>query len=349
MILTRGPAVALGGQTDFVRSNCCRHLCWQRLRHRQELGPGSGPGPGLCCRKRGERQATKAQAAGQAAEELTIEPLELPLRMNNVPHTREMRNFFYDEVASAVKLALAGGESRISVRCTIPETNPEMDVYRIGTLLELTRELAFSLIQDGQCTKVSVQQSLGKGVFQGLPLSLSGARRILEAMDWGDYTDFVRFGQVGADQIEPDCQTYIIIAPQNVVGNTIITELTNMVEEAERQKKQLIILNPVLKDVPSAGGVMGIRGRKERMEFVNSFVVAYHFRLLYYTGTYFPIMGALRYAYGNKWQVYKRVALGNEDEEYKLVGSFVKMPNGSKITTVIQNAVTEKKRKNRWR
>ena len=41
-----------------------------------------------------------------------------------------------------------------------------MDVYRIGTLLELARQLASTLAQDGAHVKVCVQQSMGAGVFQ---------------------------------------------------------------------------------------------------------------------------------------------------------------------------------------
>lgn len=60
-------------------------------------------------------------------------------------------------------------------RCTVPETNPEMDVFRIGTLLELVREVAVQLAADGKRTKLCVQGSMGEGVFQGLPITLSGA------------------------------------------------------------------------------------------------------------------------------------------------------------------------------
>lgn len=41
-----------------------------------------------------------------------------------------------------------------------------MDVFRIGTLLELIRDLATALAADGKKVKVSVQQALGEGVFQ---------------------------------------------------------------------------------------------------------------------------------------------------------------------------------------
>ncbi len=41
-----------------------------------------------------------------------------------------------------------------------------MDVYRIGTLLEMVREMAYALAEDGKLVKVCVQQSMGQGVFQ---------------------------------------------------------------------------------------------------------------------------------------------------------------------------------------
>ena len=47
-------------------------------------------------------------------------------------------------------------------------------------------------------------------------------------MDWGDAQDFVRFGAVGGQHVD-DCDYYILIAPQNVVGNTIMTGLLDMV------------------------------------------------------------------------------------------------------------------------
>ena len=47
-----------------------------------------------------------------------------------------------------------------------------------------------------------------------------------------------------------------------------------------------------------------IRGRKERMDFAKSFVTGYHFRLLYQSSAMmYPIMGALRKAYGGSWKV----------------------------------------------
>ena len=46
------------------------------------------------------------------------------------------------------------------------------------------------------------------------------------------------------------------------------------------------------------------RGRKERMDFADSFITAYHFRLLYLSSQcMYPIMGALRKFYGKDWEV----------------------------------------------
>ena len=63
---------------------------------------------------------------------------------------------------------------------------------------------------------------------QGLPLSLSGVRRIMDNMDWGDALDFVSFGHVNPDQLD-DSDFYILVAPQNVVGSPIIHNLIKMV------------------------------------------------------------------------------------------------------------------------
>lgn len=75
------------------------------------------------------------------------------------------------------------------------------------------------------------------------------------------------------------------------------------VEAAEGAKKQMVLINPQLTDRPSHSGIMGIRGREGRLQLADSFRAAYHFRLLYFSGFFYPIMGALRFEYGGKWQV----------------------------------------------
>jgi Domain of unknown function (DUF1995) len=75
------------------------------------------------------------------------------------------------------------------------------------------------------------------------------------------------------------------------------------VEEVESQSKQMILVNPILKDLPSHSGIMGVKGREDRLKLASSFETVYHFRLLYRSGTFYPIQGALRQAFGSPWQV----------------------------------------------
>ena len=75
------------------------------------------------------------------------------------------------------------------------------------------------------------------------------------------------------------------------------------VTAAEAAGKQVVLVNPILKDVPSAGGIMGVSGRDQRLLLADSFVTAYHLRLLYFSGSFYPIVGALRFATGGTWQV----------------------------------------------
>ena len=63
--------------------------------------------------------------------------------------------------------------------------NIKFDTYRVGTILECVRHLALALaLDEGKRVRICVQQSLGEGVFTGLPLALASMRPILEKMDW---------------------------------------------------------------------------------------------------------------------------------------------------------------------
>lgn len=65
------------------------------------------------------------------------------------------------------------------------------------------------------------------------------------------------------------------------------------ISTAPKQKtphRPVVIINPNLKDRPSSGGVMQVRGRGERMSFAESFKDIYNFRLLYGSSvSFFPI------------------------------------------------------------
>ncbi|KAG2578044.1 hypothetical protein PVAP13_6NG190603 [Panicum virgatum] len=90
---------------------------------------------------------------------------------------------------------------------------------------------------------------------------------------------------------------FILIAPQNAVGNCIIDDMRAMTDAAG--DRPVILVNPRLKDMPGSSGIMQTMGRDMRLKYAASFETCYSFRLLYYAGSFYPIMGALRMAYPN--------------------------------------------------
>jgi adenylate kinase len=226
--------------------------------------------------------------------------------------------------------------TRCTAKIEFPELNVDGDVYRIGTLLELVREIATRLAADGKKVRVCVQGSMGQGVFQALPLALSGVARILDLMDWGDAEAFIRRGSIGRDVPAEDDDYFILIAPQNIVGYAVLPYVAEMEEAAG--DRPMIMINPKLDDIQSAGNVMSIRGRGERREYVAAWRPAYHFRLLYKKPYFFPIFGALRYGGpGTKWELYKRFGK-MATEEYKLMRVYEDgEPGSAEITDVILN------------
>jgi len=267
--------------------------------------------------------------------------------MNTIPHSRATRYFFYNDVTSSVTETLSRHQGkRMAVNFLIPETNPANDVFRVGTLLELLRTLAGGIVADGKRCKICVQGSMGKGTFQGLPLQLSGLRKLLDLMDWEpEVAPFVSFGAVKEEDVE-DQDVYIVVCPQNIVGASIIPDLKSFAERAEERGAQVILMNPNLVDIPSSGGLMQVRGREERMSFVEDFEEIYHFRLLYRKPYFHPIFGCLRYAGpGKGYEVYKRVVkkdteTGEKEEKYCFTRSFDRVPGPPQITDCISMSVS---------
>ncbi|KAE8705908.1 putative adenylate kinase 5 [Hibiscus syriacus] len=256
----------------------------------------------------------------------------IPTRLNNIPHSREIRNYFYDDVLQATQRAVNDGRTRLKVEINIPELNPEMDVYRIGTLMELVREIALLFADDGKRVKVCVQGSMGQGALAGMPLQLAGTRKILEFMDWGNYGamgTFINIGSIGAREVGEEDDMFILVAPQNAVGNCIIDDLKAMTDAAG--KRPVILINPRLKDLPGSSGIMQTMGRDKRLEYAASFESCYFFRLLYYAGTQYPIMGAIRMTYPYGYELYKRVDEPSGKEKYVPLSTFTERPTIDEI------------------
>ncbi|KAK3261358.1 hypothetical protein CYMTET_29731, partial [Cymbomonas tetramitiformis] len=94
---------------------------------------------GVCCNSSDTRDDEK--------------PFEVPTFLNNTPHARDVRRVFYKDLTTSVIAAIGAGVKRMQVRTEFPELNTEMDVYRVGTMLELIRMLATELAQDGKRVK----------------------------------------------------------------------------------------------------------------------------------------------------------------------------------------------------
>jgi adenylate kinase len=282
------------------------------------------------------------------------------LYLNQVPHNRHVRRYFYTQASKAVKDAVvlcSQGKlsNRMLVRAEFPEMNPSMDSYRIGTLLEMVRAIAISLAEEKIRVRVCVQQSMGVGIFTGVPKQLSGVNKLLQMMDWqsnegeenaGMVGDYVRFGAIGKDHVmnrillangeivQEQDDVFIIIAPQSMIGTdcSIVPLLQEMVEAAG--DRPVILVNPDLTDKISSGGQQNIRGRKERIEFADSFQTVYHFQNIYISGTsYFPILGAITKQHPSEpWIAHQRRDYANDGGEiYVPVLASETRPSGEAI------------------
>jgi len=252
---------------------------------------------------------------------------------NQVPHNRYVRKYFYDMIAESVlegvTMCSEGKISnRMKMKLMIPEMNPSMDAYRIGTLLEATRAIAIKIAEQNLRIRVCVQGSMGEGIFTGTPKQLSGVSTLLQRMDWqsgrgeeneGMVGDYVNFGAIGkdhivnarvdrrGDKIEQD-DVFLLLCPQSMVGveSSIYQPLEEMTEAVG--DRPIILLNPDLKDKQSSQGQQSVRGRQDRINFAESFKTIYHFTNTYPTGaSYFPIIGAVgKFGPSQPWVAYQR-------------------------------------------
>ena len=273
--------------------------------------------------------------------------------LNQVPHNRYVRQWFYDQASTAIHDAVVlASQGKISHRMKVvtlfPETNPSMDSYRIGTLLELVRAVAIRLAEENLRVRICVQSSMGVGIFTGIPKQLTGVSRLLPAMDWqsgpgepneGMVGEYVRFGAVGPEHVfntirdtyndtvvtQYQDDVFLILAPQSMVGTdtSIIPLLSDMVKAAG--DRPVILFNADLTDKISAAGQQSVRGRKERIDFANSFSTVFHFQNIYVSGTsYFPILGSITKLHPDEpWIAHQRRDYANDGGEVYIPGMWV--------------------------
>ena len=215
---------------------------------------------------------------------------------------------------------------------------------------------------------------MGEGAFMGVPRVLSGINKLLTMMDWqampGEEFDgalgtlqrrsraapqappvegLVRFGAIGAAEVAPDDDVFILLAPQSMVGASIYEPLSSMVEAAEAKGTAIILINPLLQDRQSSSGLMGVRGRADRMAFAESFEPIYTFRNIYSGTTFmYPILGAVRTTRGpnghavlyQRRESGSRTSEGGGNERYEPVGCWRRRePTTEELTRLVPNKV----------
>lgn len=296
--------------------------------------------------------------------------LPVDMWLNSLPNKRSVRSMFYRDVSAALRSAVADPltSRRMKVVVTPPELNMEMDSYRVGTLLELVREVALDFVTAGMKVRICVQGSMGEGALTGVPRVLSGVRAVLSMMDWGAAEGggsvvgnlqsreegealregSVRFGAIGGSEVKADDDVFLVLAPQNMVGGCLMPALSEMADAAGG--RALVLFNPLLQDRPSSAGLMGVRGRAERLAFAESFAEVYHFRLLYSGTTFmYPILGALRMSHVGRtvakaaeeedsplYVLFRRhQSKDKKSEEYDAVAAFEAQPEPKILTTLV--------------
>ena len=294
---------------------------------------------GDAAKGQGDADASTPSSSSTAA----AAPVALPVRLNSTPTPRAVRSFFYEDAAGGVCAALAAGETRATVKITLPETDRTFDSYRLATILECVRVAVMRLADSSKKVRVCVQGPLGEGFFTGMPLSLAGAGRMIAQMDWGRtpaQEAAVSFGDVSAGAVEPGVDVYFVIAPQNMAGACVTAPLEAMATAVAATGAAMVLINPSLADVQSSGGLMSVRGRGDRLAFEASFAPAYVFRLLFTNPSIpYPILGAQRFVYGGAWQVWSReeaAAHVEGREVYFLAGETPEAPTPGELTTILR-------------
>lgn len=283
---------------------------------------------------KGRRDLSRCGA--QVAKDPPEQVFTVPTKLNNVPHARDARQRFYEDCAQSVKNAVLDGGKRLEALLEVPETDKQADVYRAGTVLELIRECAFALRGEVQGRiKLCVQGAMTDGTttFASVPLALNGVRKMIDEMDVaGD--EGIHSAGVGPENVEEGDGVHLVVSPQNAQGQNLVEVLRQHCEAADEHGVPVVLINPSLGDVPSPNGVMQVQGRQERMDFINTFALAYWFSLVYNRPQLFPIYGAVRKVWNEPWIVYKRYGKG-DGEYYQALASFDNQPGPRELTKVI--------------
>jgi hypothetical protein len=280
------------------------------------------------------------------AQENQLPPV-LP-RMSRYPKSLQEQQHYIQLVVDAVRRHYqSGGSLRKSITLLLPDLNPELDIYDRRFLLRLVWDVvALLVLERQQRVKVLVQGPSVSG--GGLPLAVAGLLRYLNEdyqlsqESWnGKLATHVSIGTL--EECEDGQEdTFVVITPTNAVSTPITERLEQLTQKYT--DKSFLLINPSLKDVPSTNGVMQVRGRKERMEFLQTFEDVFYLRPLYKTGTLYPIQGILLRKYPSPWQVWKMYVDDAQGEHYILLEECQHKPDRQTLTRIFSTSPTTTKK-----
>ncbi|GJQ08807.1 hypothetical protein GpartN1_g598.t1 [Galdieria partita] len=270
-------------------------------------------------------------------------PTVLP-HMSRYPKSLQEQQYYIDLVVEAVQsYDNSCSNLKKSVTLLLPDLNPELDIYDRRFLLRLVWGLAtLCVLEKQQRVRLVVQ---GPSESGGLPLAVAGLFRYLNEdyqisrESWnGKLQTHVSISTLEECLTQNVNQDYfIVITPTNAVSTPITEQLIQLTQKYNNSP--ILLINPSLKDVPSTDGVMQVRGRKERMEFLETFEDVFYLRPLYKTGTLYPIQGLLLRKYPLPWQVWKMDYDELQQEHYLLLEECPHKPDRSMLTTLFKSSI----------
>lgn len=245
---------------------------------------------------------------------------------------RDSREVYLRAAAESLRaylsdMQLSPSVPRAKLTLLPPQLNPELDVYDRRFLLQLVWASITVAASLNLRTRVLIQ---GPRNFGAVPLSIAGLKRNFDAdlaLSTEDWPVLLRSGELeNPDDVDQHDDLIIVVSPTNAVSIPVVTSVEQLVQRVP--DKPIILLNPRLNDVPSHSGVMQASGRAERIAFMQTFKDIFYMRLLFKSGTSYPLRGILYHAYPGPWQVWRSL---DNTMDYNLILSSEDSPPSEDI------------------
>jgi len=291
-------------------------------------------------------------------------PPSIPLttRLTTTPMPQSTREYYSSHFTNSVTSAILNisefPSNLISTSYLLPELNPSLDIYDRRVLLTFLWNLIMNLTHDPHSKTIRILTQ-SPTQFGGLPLSVAGLHKTLQAdirvsqSTWSDeLKNRIRLGFLGdfdsKNSIADDDDVFIIVCATNSTSSPVINQIMETIEKEIGRERPVVLVNPRLGEVPSHSGVMQVKGRGQRMEFVETINCICCCELLYRAGSLYPLLGVLWRQYPGNWELYARhEVVENEkkvekleekliDEEYVLVWEGENRPDRDVISECLK-------------